>query len=129
MSSKTITELPMLTTAELTDYVIIEHTDSSSVTETYKITVENLLLVGTPKASGAVAVWDSPSKTIQITAENLLPNSSVRVDDIYYSFISYSYSDTLGTVTISIEAGLEVGSHTVAIENGIHSYTTTFTVE
>ena len=117
MSAQKIEDLPSISTVGMNDVLIVEQTNGATTT-TYKGTVGDLLSVISPAPSITNVTWDEGLKELTIEADNLLPNSLIRVDEIPYSTKTYTATDIdKAIVVVNIETGLATGSHEVKVIN------------
>ena len=117
MSAQKIEDLPSISTVGMNDVLIVEQTNGATTT-TYKGTVGDLLSVISPAPSITNVTWEEGLKELTIEADNLLPNSLIRVDEIPYSTKTYTATDIdKAIVVVNIETGLATGSHEVKVIN------------
>lgn len=117
MSAKKISELVAIGAVGLDDLVIVEQTVGITVT-THKATVRQLIGCVLPTPTITAITWNSGPKTLDVECDNILPNSIISVDGIYYAITTFVRTAGINyKATVSIPAGLASGDHTVIVSN------------
>ncbi len=117
MSAKKIADFPAIDIVLLDSICVVEKTVGITTT-TYKATVRQLIGCVMPSPEITVLTWNSGPKTLDVECDNILPNSIISVDGIYYAITTFVQTAGINyKATVSIPAGLTVGDHEVIVSN------------
>jgi hypothetical protein len=117
MSAQKISQFPAITAVGLSDELLVNQT-VLGVPTTFKSTVRQLIGCVMPSPEITALTWNSGPKTLDVECDNILPNSIISVDGIYYAITTFVRTAGINyKATVSIPAGLIAGDHEVIVSN------------